>query len=132
MITMKNFSVFVPKKDDALLGYTGENLSRRFEIEVDDPGAWDETSGSAMFAYAFQSGVNHGLLDAATYGAAARKAYDALVARLDEHANIADVCEGTVKKNDRDHYLQRPRVNGAPYGQAGLMWVCNALLTEDR
>lgn len=40
MITMKNFSVFVPKKDDARLGYTGENLSRRFEIEVDDPGAW--------------------------------------------------------------------------------------------
>lgn len=40
MITMNDFYVLVPKKDDALLGYTGENLSRRFEIEVDEPGTW--------------------------------------------------------------------------------------------
>ena len=40
MITMRNFRVLVPTKDEALLGYTGENLSRRFEITVDDPGAW--------------------------------------------------------------------------------------------
>ena len=98
---------------------------------VDDPGAWDETSGSAMFAYAFQSGVNHGLLDAATYGAAARKAYDALVARLDEHANIADVCEGTGPKDSRDWYLGRGRVNGDPHGQAPLLWLCSALLDAE-
>ena len=40
MITMNDFRVTVPRKEDALLGYTGENLSRRFEIEVDEPGAW--------------------------------------------------------------------------------------------
>ncbi|MBQ1281369.1 MAG: hypothetical protein IIY16_03895 [Oscillospiraceae bacterium] len=40
MITMRNFCVFVLKKEDALLGYTGENLSRRFAIDVDEPGAW--------------------------------------------------------------------------------------------
>lgn len=40
MITMKNFRVFVPEKSDALLGYTGENLSRRLTIVVDDPGPW--------------------------------------------------------------------------------------------
>ena len=99
---------------------------------VDDLESWDETSGSAMFTFGFVTGVRRGLLPAKVYGPAARKAYLALVGRLDAHANLADVCEGTVKKNDRDHYLQRPRVNGAPYGQAGLMWVCNALLTEDR
>ena len=99
---------------------------------VDDPESWDETSGSAMFTFGFVTGVRCGLLPANIYGPAARKAYLALVGRLDAHANLADVCEGTVKKNDRDHYLQRPRVNGAPYGQAGLMWVCNALLAEGR
>lgn len=99
---------------------------------VDDPASWDETSGSAMFTFAFVTGVRRGLLCPKTYGPAARKAYLALVDKLDAHANLADVCDGTVKKNDRDHYLQRPRVNGAPYGQAGLMWVCNALLAEDR
>ena len=70
------------------------------------------------------------VLDADRFGPAARKAYLALVKKLDAHANLADVCEGTVKKNDRDHYLARPRVNGAPYGQAALMWICNALLAD--
>ncbi len=95
---------------------------------VDDAESWDETSGSAMFAYAFQSGVNHGLLPEEPYGAAAKRAYAALVARLDEHANIADVCEGTGPKNDRAWYLGRGRVNGDPHGQAPLLWLCNALL----
>lgn len=40
MIKMKDFYVIVQKKDDALLGYTGENLSRRFAVEVDEPGVW--------------------------------------------------------------------------------------------
>lgn len=40
MITMKNFRVLVPEKKDALLGYTGENLSRRLTIVVDDLGTW--------------------------------------------------------------------------------------------
>lgn len=97
---------------------------------VDDPESWDETSGSAMFAYGFVTGVKLGILDRATYAPAARRAYLALVGKLDSYGNLADVCEGTVKKNDRDHYLARPRVNGAPYGQAALMWVCNALLDD--
>ena len=97
---------------------------------VDDPESWAETSGSAMFAFGFVTGVKRGLLDADRFGPAARKAYLALVGKLDEHANLADVCDGTVKKNDRQHYLDRPRVNGAPYGQAALMWICNALLDD--
>ncbi len=98
---------------------------------VDDGESWAETSGSAMFAYAFQSGVNSGLLDAATYGSAARRAYLALVARLDSRANLADVCEGTNKKNDRAHYLGRGRVNGDPHGQAPMLWLCSAMMDAD-
>lgn len=97
---------------------------------VDDPESWTETSGSAMFAFGFVTGVKMGLLDACRFAPAARKAYLALVGKLDRHANLADICEGTVKKNDRTHYMERPRVNGAPYGQAALMWVCNALLSD--
>ena len=98
---------------------------------VDDDGSWDETSGSAMFAYAFQSGVNRGLLDAGTYSKAAQRAYAALVAKLDERANIADVCEGTGPGADRGHYLARARVNGDPHGQAPLLWLCGALLDAE-
>lgn len=40
MIQMKNLRVFVPRRADALLGYTGEHRSRRLSIRVDDPGDW--------------------------------------------------------------------------------------------
>ena len=98
---------------------------------VDDPESWDETSASAMFAYALQEGLNAGLFapdDAPDVAAAVDRAFRALVAKLDVYGNLADVCAGTGWKNDRRHYLTRPRVNGDPHGQAPLLWLCGALL----
>ena len=95
---------------------------------VNDPGSWDETSGSAMYAYAFVEGVRRGWLDPAKYGPAARKAWLALVGKLDEYANLKDVCIGTGKKNDRAWYMGRPREAGDPHGQAAMAWVCRALM----
>ena len=94
---------------------------------VDDPESWDETSGSAMFAYAFAEGVHNGWLGA-EYAAARDRAYEALVGRLDEHGNLADVCIGTGARNDRDWYMNRNRVNGDPHGQAPMLWLCRAML----
>ncbi len=95
---------------------------------VDRPESWPETSGSAMFTFAFITGVKHGWLDAATYAPAARKAWLALVASLDADANLRDVCEGTNKKNDYEFYLQRAKVTGDLHGQAPLLWCASALL----
>lgn len=95
---------------------------------LDDPEAWPETSCSAMFAYAFIEGVKHGWLEDATYGAAARKAWRALCARMDAFGNLSDVCIGTSRKNDRAYYLKRGRINGDPHGQAAMLWICNAAL----
>ena len=94
---------------------------------VDEPDSWGETSGSAMFAFAFQNGIKNGLLPANEYRDCVRKAYAAIVARMDEHGNVSDVCEGTGKKNDHAYYLSRSRVNGDPHGQASLLWLCAAL-----
>ena len=96
----------------------------------DDARNWGETSATAMFAYAYLVGIRHGWLDAATYGAAARKAWESLCARLDEHANLADVCEGTGKKDDLVYYYERGRVNGDPHGQAPMLWLCGELLKD--
>ncbi len=98
---------------------------------VDDPGSWDETSGSAMFAYAFAEGVNNGWLDRAAYWPAAERAYGALVAQLDGEGNLKEVCVGTGWKNSRTHYLTRPRCIGDPHGQAPLLWLCNALMSAE-
>ena len=97
---------------------------------VDDPKIWDETSGSAMFAYGFIEGLRHGWLDAAEYGPAARKAWLALCGMLDENCNLREVCIGTGKKNDRQHYYDRPRVDGYPHGQAAMLWCINALISK--
>ena len=97
---------------------------------VNDPESWDETSGSAMYAYAFVEGVRHGWLEPDVYGPAARKAWLALVGMLDEHANLKDVCIGTGKKNDRTWYMERPREAGDPHGQAAMSWICRALMEK--
>ncbi|MBQ7268314.1 MAG: glycoside hydrolase family 88 protein [Bacteroidales bacterium] len=95
---------------------------------LDDPEVWPETSCSAMFAYAFIEGVKHGWLEDARYGAAARKAWRTLCARLDAYGNLSDICVGTSRKNSREWYLGRTRVNGDPHGQAAMLWICNAAL----
>ena len=96
---------------------------------VDDAESWDETSGSAMYAYAFAEGVKNGWLGD-EYRTAMEKAYVALVDRLDEHANLADVCVGTGARDNREWYMKRTRVNGDPHGQAPLLWLCKALLDK--
>jgi len=98
---------------------------------VDDPGTWAETSGSAMFAFAFFEGLRHGWLDAAVYREPAQKAYAALVARLDDKADLADVCVGTCAKDDRAWYLGRGKVAGDPHGQAPLLWIVNSMLEAE-
>ena len=98
---------------------------------VGDPKSWEETSCTAMFGYGFAMGVKNGWLDEKTYGPAARKAYLALVKRLDAFGNVPDVCCGTGKKNDYQYYLDRPRVHGDPHGQAPLLWMARTFLEAE-
>lgn len=105
---------------------------------LDKPESWGETSGSAMFTFAIVTGVKHGWLDAATYAPAARKAWLALVAHLDESANLRDVCIGTDKahkatksadlKVQYDFYQARGRKTGDLHGQAPMLWTASAFL----
>ena len=96
---------------------------------VDDDESWDETSGSAMFAYALAAGVNNGWpADRDKCSRAVDRAYAALAARIDEYGNLGGVCVGTGKRNSRDWYMSRPTCAGDPHGQAPLMWLCGALM----
>jgi len=94
---------------------------------VNDEESWDETSGSAMFAYGMLEGVKHGWLPETPYREAALKAFDALCDNLNEFGGLKGVCMGTGARNDRDWYLGRPRIDGDPHGQAPMMWICNSL-----
>jgi len=95
---------------------------------IDDPEAWKETSGTAMFTYAMVTGVKNGWLDQKTYGVASRKGWLALVSYINADDELTEVCEGTKIKNDRNHYMQRKRIVGDLHGQAPLLWCATALL----
>ncbi|MDD3036266.1 glycoside hydrolase family 88 protein [Bacteroides sp.] len=97
---------------------------------IDQSDCWAETSGSAMFAYAFINGVKHGWLDAKEYAPAARKAWIALVSYIDEKGDVKEVCVGTNKKNDKQYYYDRPRHTGDYHGQAPYLWCAVALLEK--
>ena len=94
---------------------------------LDDPEAWPETSGTAMFTFAFITGVKNGWLDEKIYGKAARKAWIALCGYIDENSDVREICEGTNKKNDRQYYLDRKRITGDLHGQAPVLWCAMAL-----
>jgi unsaturated rhamnogalacturonyl hydrolase len=134
-----------PRRARVMAGYTKmmsallrhqapEGLWRQL---VDKPETWLETSGSGMFAFAMVTGVKEGWLDAATYGPAARRAWLALVSRIDENGNVRDVCVGTNKASQEvgpdlqkqyEFYLARDRRTGDLHGQAPILWTATALL----
>jgi unsaturated rhamnogalacturonyl hydrolase len=95
---------------------------------IDDQASWPETSSTGMFTFAFVTGVKEGWLDAARFGPAARKAWLALVEYLDEKGELREVCAGTGARNDRQYYLDRPRLVGDFHGQAPVLWCAAALL----
>jgi len=97
---------------------------------IDEPDFWPETSGTAMFTYAFIIGVQQGWLNASEYGSAARKAWLAMVSFIDERNNVTEVCVGTGKKNDKQYYYDRPRLAGDFHGQAPYLWCAAALLRK--
>jgi rhamnogalacturonyl hydrolase YesR len=95
---------------------------------IDHPESWAETSSTAMFTFAFVTGVKNGWLDETAYGPAARKAWVALVGYLTPEADLREVCVGTGTRNDLAHYMNRPRAVGDTHGQAPMMWTAGALL----
>lgn len=110
-----------------LLKYQDENGMWHQLIDKPDI-SWPETSCTGMFTFAFINGVKSGLLDAETYGPAARKGWLGLVKYIDENADVREVCEGTNKKNDLQYYLDRKRRVGDMHGQAPVLWCAAAIL----
>jgi unsaturated rhamnogalacturonyl hydrolase len=98
---------------------------------IDKKDAWEETSSSAMFGYALCEGVNKGLLTHAKFRKAYKKAWNALVDRMDGEANLIGVCEGTGQSQNIDYYLSRSKIMGDLHGQAPMLWFANALLEKE-
>ncbi len=95
---------------------------------IDHPESYTETSCTAMFAYAFITGVKKGWLAEASYAEPARKAWLGLQNYIDAEGNVDKVCVGTGQTNSLDFYLKRPTQKGNPHGQAPVLWCAVALM----
>lgn len=113
---------------ETLLKYQSE--SGLWHQLIDGPDSYLETSCTAMFTYAMITGVKNGWLPETPYAAAARKGWLGLTNYIDEAGNVDQVCVGTGQENDRQFYLDRPRVKGDHHGQAPTLWCADAFLRE--
>ena len=95
---------------------------------IDHPESYKETSCTAMFTYAFITGVKKGWLTDPAYAEAARKGWLALQTYIDADGNVDKVCVGTGQTNSLQFYLNRPTQKGNPHGQAPVLWCAVALL----
>jgi unsaturated rhamnogalacturonyl hydrolase len=108
------------KMMEALKRYQAPSGMWRQLIDCED--AWEESSCTAMFAFAMSVGARLGLLDADDSVRRCDAAWKALAARVDRSGKLAEVCAGTGQGADAAYYLERPRVAGDLHGQAALLW----------
>ena len=97
---------------------------------IDHPESYQESSCTAMFAYAMITGVKKGWLKDKAYSQAARKGWLGVNKFIGQDGNVDKVCVGTGQTNDVKFYLNRPTEKGNPHGQAPALWCVNALLRK--
>ncbi|HWB54964.1 MAG TPA: glycoside hydrolase family 88 protein, partial [Tepidisphaeraceae bacterium] len=75
---------------------------------LDRPDSYLETSCTAMFTYMFANAVNHGWLDAGTYGPVAIAGWNGLKTRITSNGQVDGTCVGTGYAADYIYYYHRP------------------------
>jgi rhamnogalacturonyl hydrolase YesR len=88
---------------------------------------WTDNSGSAMFTYSIQRGIELGLLKQAEYGAVAAKGYRGIVenAKIDDRGlvDIYSACQGLCVQASYAAYIDYPRTVNANEAVAGFLWA---------
>ncbi|RPI07845.1 MAG: hypothetical protein EHM65_11215 [Acidobacteriales bacterium] len=109
---------------------TQDPISGRWFQVVDkgsEPGNWTDNSGSAMFIYAIQRGIELGLLNAREYAPVVAKGYKGIVAnaKINDQGlvDIYSACAGLCVQANYAAYINYPRsVNGGE-AVAGFLWA---------
>ena len=102
---------------------------------IDHPtaaGNWEETSGTAMFTFAYVVGLKLGLLDVEEYGPAARKAWLALTDNVTAGGELNNVCGACYASSCSDclsFYFGRDKGTDW-HGPGPLLWAAAALIKD--
>ncbi len=100
---------------------------------IDDPESFPESSCTGMFLYGLISAIDNGWLPYEAYKETVEKGWNALASFVNEKGEAINVCVGTNAKDNKKHYLTRPRSTGNFHGQAAVLWASTAMvrLTAD-
>lgn len=90
---------------------------------LDRPETYEETSATAIFAYALAHGVNEGWLEATTYGPVAQLAWEAVSSKINQKGEVEGVCVGTGMGFDPAYYAYRPVSVKAAHGYGPTIWA---------
>ena len=94
---------------------------------VDQPGAYEEYSATAMIGFSMLRGIERGWFDdVAPYRAAVDKAWRAVNARTGSDGGVIDVCESTARIESLEGYLNREAILGRD-DRAGAMAMLFAM-----
>ena len=94
-----------------------------------------DPSGTAMFVYSIQRGIDLGLLREREYGAVARRGYRALFpfVQVNERGllDVLGACDGVTIKKDFVTYVTVPKILNAKEAVAGLLWAAVIMEKEE-
>jgi rhamnogalacturonyl hydrolase YesR len=88
-----------------------QNADGSWSQVVDYPGAYHETSSTAIIGFSMQRGLNLGLLDR-DFEDNVERAFQAVLSRTDADSGFIDVSESTNKQPTLDAYLMREGLSG--------------------
>jgi rhamnogalacturonyl hydrolase YesR len=93
----------------------------------DRPDNWTDTSGSAMFTYAIQKGIELGLLNKSEYAPVVEKGYQGIIAnaKINEEGlvDIYSACDGVGIQADYAHYINYKKAVNAKEAVGGFLWA---------
>lgn len=90
---------------------------------LDRPETYEETSATAIFAYAIAHGINRGWLDPLTFGPVAELAWQAVASKINDKGEVEDVVVGTGMGFDPAYYAYRPVSVKAAHGYGPTIWA---------
>lgn len=99
--------------------------------KVRDPGNWHDTSGSAMFLYAFRKAQLLGLTEPGLYDKVITRAYEGVKTKcipdMDGNINVHDACAGLGVQMNYDAYIRYTRNINAQEAVAAVLWASVAM-----
>lgn len=119
------------KEQDEELGLWYQVVDKKKE-----PGNWCDTSGSAMFLYSLEKGIEMGYLSRQEYGETVEKGYGGVISQMKEDEegllDIYNACEGLCVQDSYDIYVNYTRKVNAQEAVAACLWATAAVeFSED-